>query len=296
MVPNNLLWMTTLFAALFVLSTYGFDSDQLLTKIRTKRIGQAEAGSYQRKSGKIQIRTKRIGTDTGNDDTKDNKRIRVRTKRIGLVDDKQPSGLVKTKKNEETKNKFKNEKKKQNKVFKNMKIKALGINNKEQFRTTSSPRTDHVTTDESMELKMIDPVSKYMPHVSTASEIVENEIGNLQKALYGFCRAQKIRQTFSAQGCENVTVETVVCGGVCQAPLQTFTDIEDIEKAFKTCKYCGPLEYEEKLVFMQCYKGTERKRRWKIAVRKMYVPKTCGCIKESCLKLNKVSAEGEWRL
>lgn len=121
-----------------------------------------------------------------------------------------------------------------------------------------------------------------------------NEISNLQMSLYGYCGGRKLKQTFTAPGCENMTVETLVCGGICQAPIQTFHSIQDIERAFETCKYCGSLEYEEKLVFMQCYKGAEKRRRWKIEVRKMYVPKTCGCIQESCYKMNKVSSEEKW--
>lgn len=123
-----------------------------------------------------------------------------------------------------------------------------------------------------------------------------NDITSFRTSLYGFCRAQKLRQTFTAKGCENVTIETVVCGGVCQDALQTFHETEDVKKAFEVCKYCGPLEYEEKLIFMQCYKGVEKRRRWELRVRKMYVPKTCGCIKESCHKLNKTTGEGHQRL
>ena len=132
--------------------------------------------------------------------------------------------------------------------------------------------------------------------VKSPASPASNDIHTFRTSLYGFCRAQKLRQTFTAKGCENVTIETIVCGGVCQDALKTFYDTGDVEKAFETCKYCGPLEYEEKLIFMQCYKGVEKRRRWELTVRKMYVPKTCGCIKESCHKLNKVTAEGVQRL
>ena len=142
-------------------------------------------------------------------------------------------------------------------------------------------------------LSIIPELIKHPPEkIDKASKPASNDINNFHTSLYGFCRAQKLRQTFTAKGCENVTIETVVCGGVCQDALQTFYDIGGIESAFETCKYCGPLEYEEKLIFMQCYKGVEKRRRWELTVRKMYVPKTCGCIKESCHKLNKVTAEG----
>lgn len=142
-------------------------------------------------------------------------------------------------------------------------------------------------------LSVIPELVKHPPeNIEKLSSPATNDINNFHTSLYGFCRAQKLRQTFTAKGCENVTIETVVCGGVCQNALQTFYDIGSIESAFETCKFCGPLEYEEKLIFMQCYKGVEKRRRWELTVRKMFVPKTCGCIKESCHKLNKVTAEG----
>ena len=173
---------------------------------------------------------------------------------------------------------------------------VLGTNSDSPVKDRSN-RSSRVSTrsgnSKREPLSMIPELIKHPPEkIEKLSRPATNDISNFHTSLYGFCRAQKLRQTFTAKGCENVTIETVVCGGVCQDALQTFYDIGGVESAFETCKYCGPLEYEEKLIFMQCYKGVEKRRRWELTVRKMYVPKTCGCIKESCHKLNKVTAEG----
>ena len=286
-------------------------------KLRTKRI---ELGHERPVTTKR--RTKRIGAES------DSRETRVRTKRIGVLgkeessekkfsDEKFRELILKLleKIDEKTAGQTKD-----------VTIKTKTTNQANtKTKTDPSTRTDPPTptvevsfdknlskdshsrkikkhSGRSVKLSKISPsnpsskpqavIPKDIKHTPKPSSPFDNDINNAASSLYGFCRAQKLRQTFSAKGCENVTVETVVCGGVCQAPLHTFYDIEDIEKAFETCKYCGPLEYEEKLIFLQCYKGTEKRRRWKLEARKMYVPKKCGCIKESCHKLNKVDSDG----
>lgn len=122
-----------------------------------------------------------------------------------------------------------------------------------------------------------------------------NDINNLRESVLGSCRGQKFNRTYSSPDCEDVTIETLICGGICEpSPTQLFTDyfnFNDNENAYDACTFCGPQEYEEKLIFFQCHSGNVKRRRWKLKVRKIYTPKACGCIKDSCAKLNMVSHE-----
>ncbi|XP_066931755.1 uncharacterized protein [Clytia hemisphaerica] len=286
------------------------------SKLRTKRVEQDHEQKVTTKR-----RTKRIGTET------DSREKRIRTKRIGVLSKEETSEkkfsdekfrelilkllkkidekttvqkekvVLQTKPTNSTSLKTKTDSSTKTKISPSVAIEDFDTSfvNKDSHSKKvkkHSGRSIKVLPSKSLSKKPQEIISKGIKQSPKPSLPLDNDIHNAASTLYGFCRAQKLRQTFSAKGCENVTVETVVCGGVCQAPLHTFYDIEDIEKAFETCKYCGPLEYEEKLIFLQCYKGTEKRRRWKLEARKMYVPKTCGCIKESCHKLNKVDSGG----
>ena len=282
-------------------------------KIRTKRIDLIEKENTE-KNPKIstEIRTKRIDNIARTkriDDNKDTKRnsINERTKRID--------------KNERTKRIDENEN--TNQIDKNKRKKRIDIKEHTEESLNKKKRTKRIDKKENTKKidinehnksnakKSIKPTVQSMMMMESNTEILKteqqkqearkrdmftndvntNDINKLRQALFGHCRGQKINQTFSAKNCEEVTVESLVCGGVCQYQALSFNDITNLDNAYDTCSFCGPLDYEEKIVIMHCHSGNVKRRRWKIEVHKLYVPKTCGCLEQPCHKLNSISRE-----
>lgn len=159
-----------------------------------------------------------------------------------------------------------------------------------KMSTTIPTSTPIYTTENENQEENYD---SYGDDSSTMNEIeINNNIPHLRGSVLGICRGKKVNRTYSTKNCEDVTIEMLVCGGVCEpTPLQLFENFFHLN-GYDTCTYCGPEEFEEKLIFFQCHSGSRAKRRrWKLELRKITIPKSCGCVREPCHKLNVVSQE-----
>lgn len=121
-------------------------------------------------------------------------------------------------------------------------------------------------------------------------QTMTNNVLKLSETLLGPCGERRLNKTFTSQNCNPVTVELSMCGGFCDVNMQ---DVSSFSKQINTkaCTFCGPTEYEEKMLYFHCNSSKGKRRRWKLEVRKIFVPKKCACLKDSCYKRNKVSSE-----
>ena len=143
--------------------------------------------------------------------------------------------------------------------------------------------------DRSKRTKRIEQEKSLHNEKRTKDKPMTNDVQTLQNIYLGSCSGQKVNQTFTSTFCTPVTVEVLVCGGICDANIKAL--VEKSALIDEQCTFCGPPEYEERFLFFQCNTDKGKKRRLKMDVRKIFIPKKCVCLKDSCYKRNKLSNE-----
>ena len=248
--------MKTIFVILFL--AYGL---VICSSIRTKRIEE----DIEEK----RVRTKRIG------DVETTIPKSIRTKRVG--EKKKISGLDAIKTNEEKlqkkiilmKTKIANE---QKAALKTKQDTTKNINN------TNFTNEIAVNTNFTNEIA----VNTNFTNEIAVNTNFTNDIAVLRATVLGPCLGRLYNQTLTAENCADVIIENLVCGGVC--------DVKPTENN-KICTFCGPVDYEERLVFFQCHTGSVIRRRWKMRAKKILTPKKCACMTDLCYKRNRISVE-----
>jgi len=140
-------------------------------------------------------------------------------------------------------------------------------------------------------------INKDLPNTKE-KENLEDLVSNNEISRYPFlgkCEGKKINKTYVAPNCNPVTVESLMCSGTCDSNPEILSNDILSFKTIESCTFCGPTKYEKKLVFFQCHSAsTKLRRRWKLEIRKILIPKSCGCLEDFCYNLNKVSNENNF--
>ena len=115
-----------------------------------------------------------------------------------------------------------------------------------------------------------------------------NSIERVQNYDSSQCQGQKVRFVLQRRNCEDVTIDSITCGGMCSTNVPTSPANSTSELlSGRRCSTCGAVEWKERLVHFLCY-SKKRRRRIKFEEKKVVEVKKCACVREYCHKQNSV--------